>query len=76
MDYKELIKCCKKGENKAQEMLYKKLATPMYKVCLRYFENEFDAEDVLINGLYKFFHNLEKFDFRDERRLFGNFCSK
>jgi len=71
MDYKELVKRCKKSDRKAQELLYNQLVTPMYKVCLRYFDNEFDAEDVLINGLYKFFHNIEKFNFSDEARLFG-----
>ncbi len=71
MDYTELVKRCKKREHKAQELLYNKLATPMYKVCLRYFDNEFDAEDALVNGLYKFFHNIDKFDYIDESRLFG-----
>lgn len=71
MDYKELVKHCKKKDEKAQKALYGKLAAPMYKVCLRYFDNEFDAEDSLINGLFKFFQNIDKFQYQNESKLFA-----
>jgi RNA polymerase sigma-70 factor (ECF subfamily) len=71
MDYPELIKRCKKRENQAQKMLYNLLAPRMYKVCLRYFNDEFDAEDTLINGLYKFFQNIDKFQYNNEASLYG-----
>jgi RNA polymerase sigma-70 factor (ECF subfamily) len=71
MDHKELIKRCKKRDPEAQKTLYNLLSAPMYKVCLRYFDNEFDAEDTLISGLYKFFHNIDKFEYHNETKLFG-----
>lgn len=71
MNYKQLINSCKKRDGKAQKMLYHRLATPMYKICVRYFDNEFDAEDTLISGLYKFFNTIDKFKYKDEARLFG-----
>lgn len=71
MDYQELVRRCKKRDQKAQKALYNKLATPMYKICLRYFDSEFDAEDTLINGLYKFFQNIDRFHYQNEARLFA-----
>jgi RNA polymerase sigma-70 factor (ECF subfamily) len=71
MNYSELIKRCKKGDSKAQKLLYNQLATPMYRVCIRYFNNEFDAEDTLISGLYKFFQSIDKFQYNNEAKLYA-----
>jgi RNA polymerase sigma-70 factor (ECF subfamily) len=44
-----------------QELLYKRYASKMYGVCLRYVANVDDANDILQEGFIKVFRNLEKF---------------
>ncbi len=43
----------------------------MMGVCLRYMKNQQDAEDVLLEGFYKVFSNLEKFTYESEIAFFG-----
>jgi RNA polymerase sigma factor (sigma-70 family) len=47
----------------AEEELYKKFATKMFCLCLRYSGNEFDAEEIMHNGFCKVFDNLKTFNF-------------
>ena len=54
---KDLIQGCISGDRKMQELLYKKFASKMYGVCLRYANNNDDAKDLL----QEIFKNLEKF---------------
>ena len=49
------------GNIKMQELLYQKLAVPMYYVCLRYVKNAPDDEDVLQEGFIKVFKNLASY---------------
>jgi len=59
------------GNRKAQHKLYQKLTIPMMGVCLRYMKNQEDAEDVLLEGFYKVFSNLENFTYQSEIAFFG-----
>lgn len=43
----------------------------MMGVCLRYMKSREDAEDVLLEGFYKVFKNLEKFTYQSEIAFFG-----
>lgn len=43
----------------------------MMGVCLRYMRNQEDAEDVLLEGFYKVFSNLENFSYESEIAFFG-----
>lgn len=61
---RELIEACIKGRQKAQEQLYKRFASKMFGLCLRYSSNTMEAEDTLHEGFMKVFLNLEKFQFR------------
>ena len=61
-----LIKECSKGKDKAQNELYKQFATPMFRLCLRYLENETEAEEVLINGFLKVFQHIQKFEYQND----------
>lgn len=63
----QLVRLCKKNDSKAQKLIYNKFADTMFRVCFRYLKNEFDVEDVLINGFLKVFNNIKKFEYRDER---------
>ena len=71
METKKLIDKSKAGDKRAQQLLYQKLTVPMMGVCLRYMNNQEDAEDVLLEGFYKVFTNLEKFTYESEIAFFG-----
>ncbi|HTE01368.1 MAG TPA: sigma-70 family RNA polymerase sigma factor [Mucilaginibacter sp.] len=65
----ELVKRCKAGERKAQELLYKQFASKMLGVCTRYATDKMEAEDMLQNGFIKVFKKLD--DFRGEGSFEG-----
>jgi RNA polymerase sigma-70 factor (ECF subfamily) len=57
----ELVKRCKVGQRKAQELLYKQLAGKMLGVCLRYAADRMEAEDMLQNGFIKVFQKMDSY---------------
>ncbi|MGB0932097.1 MAG: RNA polymerase sigma factor [Chitinophagales bacterium] len=61
MTEKQLITACKKGNRKAQRVLYERYAAKMFGVCRRYVHNEVDVEDTLLNAFYKIFANIHTF---------------
>jgi RNA polymerase sigma-70 factor (ECF subfamily) len=65
----ELIKRCKAGERKGQELLYKQFASKMLGVCARYATDRMEAEDMLQNGFIRVFQKIG--DFRDEGSFEG-----
>lgn len=71
LNTKDLIEKSKSGDLKAQQQLYKRLSAPMMGICFRYMKNEIDAEDVLLEGFYKVFSNLKKFNYENENAFFG-----
>lgn len=68
---KDLIEKSKSGDRKAQQLLFEKLNIPMMGVCLRYLNTREDAEEVLLEGLYKMFRALKKFKYVNEIAFFG-----
>ncbi len=50
---KELIKALKRQDRKAQKLLYDQYAPKMFGVCKRYAKNREDAEDILMEGMFK-----------------------
>jgi len=54
----ELIKKCKAGERKAQELLYKTFSSKMLGVCFRYATDKMEAEDMLQNGFIRVFQKI------------------
>lgn len=64
-----LLEGCKKGERKAQEGLYKALASKMMAVCVRYAKDTFEAEDILQMGFIKVFQKIS--EFREEGSFEG-----
>lgn len=65
----ELIDGCRKGHRKMQEMLYKRYASKMLGVCMRYATDRMEAEDMLQNGFVKVFKKLD--DFRGDGSFEG-----
>ncbi len=56
-----LIERCRQFDAKAQKMLYDQFAPKMLGVCRRYVRNRDDAEDVLIESMYKVFEKIDSF---------------
>lgn len=61
MEEKTLIAECVKGNAKAQKLLFDKYASKMLAVCMRYFSNKMEAEDVFQEGFVKVFKNIGDF---------------
>lgn len=57
----DLIKGCIAGDRRMQEELYRRFASKMYAVCLRYANNADDAQDLLQEGFIKVYRNLHRF---------------
>ena len=64
-----LLEGYRRGDRKAQENLYKTLASRMMGVCMRYAKDTFEAEDVLQMGFVKVFQKIS--DFRGEGSFEG-----
>lgn len=64
-----LLEGCRRGDRKAQESLYKTLASRMMGICMRYAKDTFEAEDVLQMGFVKVFQKVS--DFRGEGSFEG-----
>ena len=69
MDTQELIKEARSGSAAAQKCLFDLLADRMMLVCRRYVKNREDAEEILLDGLYKFFRHLPEFRYQGEAAL-------
>jgi len=54
----EIINGCLSHDKKAQKMLYKKYASSMFGICLRYCKKRAEAEDVLQEAFIKIFSSI------------------
>lgn len=70
MDTSELIKEAKRGSAAAQKYLFDKWAEKMIMVCRRYVKNEEDAEEILLDGFYKFFNKIGGFNYHGDAALY------
>jgi len=61
MDVERFLEGCRANDRKAQEMLYRSLASKMMAVCLRYANSQFEAEEILQAGFIKVFKNINQF---------------
>jgi len=61
-ELQRIIDGCIEQDRHSQELLYKKLYGFAMKICLRYAENRYEASDVLNEGFFKAFTNIEKYD--------------
>lgn len=61
MSDEELIEGCIREDRNAQGLLYKKYASKMYAVCLRYSNTKEEAEDVLQDAFMKIFDKISYF---------------
>lgn len=59
----QLIQACLRNDRNAQRKLYNAYAGRMLVVCIRYVQNQAEAEDILQEAFIKIFQNLDKFRF-------------
>jgi RNA polymerase sigma-70 factor, ECF subfamily len=57
----QIIEGCLAGKRKSFSLLYKKYASVMLGVCMRYCKSRGDAEDVMQDGFLKVFSQVHKF---------------
>ena len=71
MNLSELIREAKQGSEAAQKYLFDQMADKLLMICRRYVKNPEDAEEMMLNGFYKFFKNLSSFNYQGDAALFG-----
>lgn len=71
MDISQLIKEARQGSAAAQKCLFDEMAHKLLIVCRRYVKNPEDAEEIMLDGFYKFFKNLSSFSFQGDAALFA-----
>lgn len=59
----EIIKGCIRQDIRCQRMLFEQLAGKMLTVCLRYANDNMEAEDMLQDGFIRVYNNLHQFKF-------------
>lgn len=60
-DTNQLIKACRRGNQKAQMQLYDSYCNAMFNVACRYLKNENDAKDAMQEGFLKAFLNIDTY---------------
>jgi RNA polymerase sigma factor (sigma-70 family) len=63
MNEQKAVAGCKAGDAKSQKFLFDAYSTGMLSVCLRYVKYQQDAEEMMLNGFYKFFKNIDRFEY-------------
>ncbi len=71
MDITKLIKEAKQGSTAAQKTLFNMYADNMLLLCCRYVKRREDAEELLLDGFYKFFKNIQSFTYQGEAALYS-----
>lgn len=57
----DIITGCRRQDRKAQRALYERYAPALLGVCRRYMKTDEDAEDTLVEGLFKAMTNMDKY---------------
>lgn len=71
MDNAKLIKEATLGSRAAQKCLFDLLADKMMLVCCRYVKNTEDAQELMLDGFYKFFKHINTFHYQGDAALYG-----
>jgi RNA polymerase sigma factor (sigma-70 family) len=71
MNHQQLVKEAKLGSAAAQKCLYDAFSGSMLLVCCRYVKDRQDAEELMLNGFFKFFTSLGSFQYKSDAALFG-----
>ncbi len=69
MEEQILVEECRKGNIKAQHILYNEYAGLLFGICKRYLANREEAEDLLHDAFIKIFNSFNKFTYRGKGSL-------
>jgi RNA polymerase sigma factor (sigma-70 family) len=67
----EQLEDARSGSAAAQKYLFEHFADSMMALCCRYVKNRADAEELLLDGFYKFFSHLADFRYQGEAALYA-----
>ncbi len=70
METSELINEAKQGSVAAQKYLFDQWAEKMMLVCSRYVKSREDAEELMLDGFYKFFKKISSFTYQGDAGLY------
>jgi RNA polymerase sigma-70 factor (ECF subfamily) len=62
LSQEELVHRCKKGERKAQELLYRQYAGVLFGICLKYSRNKTEAEDNLHDSFMTIYDKIGQYE--------------
>jgi RNA polymerase sigma-70 factor (ECF subfamily) len=71
MNVLELVKEAKQGSVAAQKCLFDLFSGKMMMVCRRYVKTIEDAEELMLDGFYKFFKNIHAFQYQGDASLYA-----
>jgi RNA polymerase sigma factor (sigma-70 family) len=71
MTIAEQLEDARSGNAAAQKYLFDRFADPMMALCCRYVRNRADAEELLLDGFYKFYCHLKDFRYQGEAALYA-----
>jgi RNA polymerase sigma-70 factor (ECF subfamily) len=71
MNLSDQLEDARMGNAAAQKVLFNRLADPMMALCCRYVKSREDAEEILLDGFYKFFAHLPEFRYQGEAALYA-----
>jgi RNA polymerase sigma-70 factor (ECF subfamily) len=71
MNIAEQLEDARAGSAAAQKYLFDYFADPMMALCCRYVKNRADAEELLLDGFFKFFSRLKDFRYHGEAALYA-----
>ena len=57
----QLIESCKRGDRASQKVVYDRLASRMFPICIRYAGDRETAQDILQDGFITLFTKLDDF---------------
>jgi RNA polymerase sigma factor (sigma-70 family) len=58
----QLVEGCKNGSQIAQKQVFDGMRRILFSICLRYADNQYEAQDILQNGFIKVFKNINNFN--------------
>lgn len=61
---RELIEGCMREDRKCQQEVFRRYASKMMGVCLRYARHQMEAEDLLQDAFIKVYNNISKFEYK------------
>lgn len=71
MQLAQWIKEARQGSSAAQKCLFDAFADRLLTLCCRYVKTQADAEELLLNGFFKFFTNLPNWQYESDAALYS-----